>query len=80
MSEQPGEQGLVAAEGVDEGSAAATDEAPHPPTGDGVLGAAAQGAPDSEQDPAAPVDMESPTSRAARDEAGTGQQLAEGEG
>ncbi len=72
--------GLVPDEGVDEGSAAATDEGPHPRPGDGVLGAAPQGRPDGEQDPAGPVDTESATSRAARDQAGTGQQLAQGEG
>ncbi len=77
MSEQPG---LVPDEGVDEGSAAATGEGRHEPAGDGVLGAAPQGEPDGEQDPAGPVDTESATSRTARDEAGTGQQLAEGEG
>jgi hypothetical protein len=77
MGEQPG---LVPDEGVDEGSAAATDEGPHGPAGDGVLGAAPRGGPAGEQDQAGPADVETPTSRAARDEAGTGQQLAEGEG
>jgi hypothetical protein len=85
MSEQsragaaPGE-GLVPQEGVDEGSAATTGEGPHPPAGDGVLGPGAHGSPDGAQDGAGPVDMETGESRAARDERGTGQQLAEGEG
>ena len=72
----PGDDLLATSEGVDEGSAASTDEGP----GSGSdVGTGAPGA--ASQDTAAPpVDMESDESRAARDAAGTGQQLQEGEG
>lgn len=67
--------GLVAPEGVDEGSADSAVEGPGSGSGD-VLGPAGSPAADSE----APLDMESEESRAARESAGSGQQLAEGEG
>ena len=71
--------GLVAGEGVDEGSADSTAEQQAPAGGD-VLGEPPHGAPETEESVAEPVDAESGQSRGARDEAGTGQQLAEGEG
>lgn len=83
MSEQgSGEQaGLVTSEGVDEGSAAGSVEGLEERTGDGdVLGEAPHGAPEDETQAAGPVDMESEESRTARDEQGSGQQLAAGEG
>jgi len=79
---QPGardEGGLVAEEGVDQGSASATTES-GPDDDRGVLGAPVSGEPVDGAEDAAPVDMESEDSRAARDAAGTGQQLQEGEG
>lgn len=97
-----GARDLVAGEGVDEGSAAATAEREAPasapaaspgpraagvpgrsaPEGGGgdVLGEPTHGAPDDGAEGAAPVDMESPQSRAAREEQGPGQQYATGEG
>ena len=78
MSEQGG---LVPDEGVDEGSAAGTAEGLDERTGDGdVLGEPPRGAPEDEAQAAGPVDMESEQSRGARDAAGSGQQLQEGEG
>lgn len=78
MSE-PG--GLVAGEGVDEGSAASTDEGLGlAVAGADVVGEPPRGAPDQEQSPAEPVDMETPQSRRSRDERGTGQQYSTGEG
>jgi len=71
---------LTTTEGIDEGSAASTDEGPQSgsgPTGAGTPGGAG---PQSEATPAPPVDMESSDARAARDAVGTGQQLAAGEG
>jgi hypothetical protein len=68
---------LITSEGVDEGSADSTAEAPRP-EGD-VLGPPPHGRPTREQDPAGPEDLESPDIRAA-EQWQTGQQLAEGEG
>ena len=84
----PSEDLLATSEGVDEGSAASTDEGPRS-TQDltGVTNplSRALGDPpstDEEVDatPAPPADMETEQSRAARDRAGTGQQLEAGEG
>lgn len=79
MSDEPD---LVTSEGVDEGSAAGTTEGldDRAAAGDGVLGEPPRGAPVDAVEQAAPDDMESEQSRAARDAAGTGQQLQEGEG
>jgi hypothetical protein len=84
----PSEDLLATSEGVDEGSAASTDEGPRSTqelTGVTNPLSRALGDPPSTDDeadarPAPPADMESEQSRAARDEAGTGQQLAAGEG
>lgn len=70
---------LVAEEGVDEGSAASAVEGADSSGGD-VLGEPPHGAPQTEQDAAGPVDMESEQSRSAREAAGPGQQLGQGEG
>ena len=79
MTEQ---RGLVPSEGVDEGSAASTVEGldDHLPPGEDVLGEPPRGAPADDAQAAGPVDMESAQSREARDAAGPGQQLQEGEG
>jgi hypothetical protein len=81
---------LVPMEGVDEGSAASATEGPgqrHADTSNPVqnpisklLGDPPKGTPLDEADPAAPDDTESDASRAARDQAGPGQQLQAGEG
>lgn len=76
MSEQ---DGLVPTEGVDEGSAASAAERAGSGARD-VLGAPVSGAPDTPEAPAPPVDAESDTSHAAREQRGTGQQLQQGEG
>ncbi len=84
----PSDDLLATSEGVDEGSAASTDEgASSTEELTGVTNPISQalGDPpsaDAESDatPAPPVDMESEQSRAARDAAGSGQQLQEGEG
>lgn len=77
-------ESLVAAEGVDEGSADSTAEgtgtsAPDSGAGDGLLGEPPRGAPEDETQAAGPVDMESAQSREERGRA-PGQQLSEGEG
>jgi hypothetical protein len=69
---------LVAAEGVDEGSAASTVEGPGHPAVGSPLADVAGGSP--AEAPSEPDDMESAESRAARDALGTGQQLQVGEG
>jgi len=74
-----GQDGLVTSEGVDEGSAAEVAEDRTTGGGD-VLGEPPHGAPVDDEQAAAPVDMESEQSRAAREEQGSGQQLAAGEG
>jgi hypothetical protein len=79
---------LVATEGVDEGSAASTAEgatSTEELTGvqnplEKALGEPRSSSPASDSDPAPPVDIELPESRAARDASGTGQQLQAGEG
>ena len=76
----PDEDLLTTTEGVDEGSAAATVEGPRSGAGPVDAGAQGGGGPQSEATPAPPVDMESTDARAARDAAGTGQQLEAGEG
>jgi hypothetical protein len=84
----PSDDLLATSEGVDEGSAASTDEgATSTEELTGVTNPISQalGDPpsaDAESDatPAPPVDMESEQSRGARDAAGSGQQLQEGEG
>jgi hypothetical protein len=77
-----GPDDLVAEEGVDEGSADSTQEGPSSGAGAGgdLLGEPPHGAPVDDVQAAAPVDMESAESRAARDATGTGQQVQEGEG
>ena len=75
----PSEDLLVAPEGVDEGSAASTAEGPASGSDGDLVGADAQ-VPETESTPRPPDDMESEESRAARDAAGTGQQLQAGEG
>lgn len=88
MSEQAGEQerGLVAEEGVDEGSAASATEGlgggaeQHAGAGVDLVGEPPRGAPDDEQAPAEPVDVERGGPRESREAAGSGQQLAAGEG
>lgn len=78
MSE-PG--GLVSEEGVDEGSAASTQEGPRSVGGGGdLLGAPPHGAPVDEAQAAAPVDMDTEQARAARAARSPGQELQEGEG
>ncbi len=77
MSEQGG---LVPEEGVDEGSAASTEEGPQSGGGGDLLGEPPRGAPVDEAQAAGPVDMESEQARTARAEQGPGQQLQEGEG
>ena len=80
MSEQ--EHGLVTGEGVDEGSAASTVEGleEHADEGVDLVGEPPRGAPDDEQAPAEPVDVERGGPREAREAGGSGQQLAAGEG
>jgi hypothetical protein len=73
----PDQDLLTTTEGVDEGSAASTAEGAGTGTGGGSA-RTAESRP--HEDAAAPVDMESEQSRAARDAAGTGQQLQAGEG
>lgn len=80
----PSKDLLATTEGVDEGSAKSTVE------GEMLAGergpdahrgtALGEGPADVEATPAPPVDTESAESRGARDAAGTGQQLQEGEG
>jgi hypothetical protein len=71
---------LVTTEGVDEGSAASAAEgADRRPPAD-QIGAQPSPGPAGESDAAPPQDLESDASRAARDQSGTGQQLAVGEG
>lgn len=77
MSEQ---DGLVPSEGVDEGSAASTVEDASSGDGADVLGEPPHGAPDDGAQDAGPVDVEDEQSRAARAQAGPGQQLQAGEG
>jgi hypothetical protein len=84
----PGDDLLATSEGVDEGSAASTDEGPRSTeelTGITNPVTQALGDPpstDAESDatPAPPVDMETDASRGSRDAAGSGQQLEAGEG
>ena len=84
----PSDDLLATSEGVDEGSAASTDEGPRSTqelTGvTNPLSRALGDAPTTDQEadasPAPPVDMESEQSRDARDAGGTGQQLQAGEG
>ena len=89
----PSDDLLATSEGVDEGSAASTDEGPRSgePTSTeeltGVTNPIKRAMGDSpstegtsEATPAPPVDMESEQSRAARDASGSGQQLQAGEG
>ena len=84
----PGDDLLATSEGVDEGSEKSTDEGARsteeltgvPNPMDRALGGAAPTGADAEATPAPPVDMESGESRGARDAAGSGQQLQEGEG
>jgi hypothetical protein len=71
---------LTTTEGVDEGSADSTAEAPRADSGAADPGPGGQPDLASEATPAPPVDMESSDSRAARDAVGTGQQLEAGEG
>ncbi len=79
---------LATSEGVDEGSAASTDEGPRSTeelTGvtnpiKQALGDPPSTGAQSDATPAPPVDMESESSRSSRDAAGTGQQLQAGEG
>lgn len=84
----PSKDLLATTEGVDEGSAASTDEGRgHAPSTEELTGVTnpikrALGAPDrtpeqSESSPAPPVGTDTPESRAA---AGPGQQLSAGEG
>lgn len=72
------DQDLVTSEGVDEGSAASTAEDADSGSPSGLLGPPP--AHTSGETSAAPDDMESEESRAARDAVGTGQQLQAGEG
>jgi hypothetical protein len=82
------DEDLLATEGVDEGSAKSTVEGPTSTeelTGvqnplERALGEPRSSSPAGEADPAPPVDMESESSREARDQRGTGQQLQAGEG
>ncbi len=85
----PSDDLLATSEGVDEGSAASTDEGGDRSTEEltGVTNPITQAlgdppSPDAESDatPAPPVDMESEQSRGARSAAGSGQQLEAGEG
>jgi hypothetical protein len=84
----PSDDLLATSEGVDEGSAASTDEGARPTeelTGVTNPIKRAMGDPpstDAESDatPAPPVDMESEASRGSREAAGSGQQLETGEG
>lgn len=84
----PSDDLLATSEGVDEGSAASTGEGPKPTselTGvtnplSRAMGDAPATGEESDATPAPPVDMESEQSRGARDAAGSGQQLATGEG
>ena len=84
----PSDDLLATSEGVDEGSAASTDEGPSSTeelTGvtnpiKRALGDSPSAGAGSDATPAPPVDMESEQSRGARDAAGTGQQLQAGEG
>ena len=84
----PSDDLLATSEGVDEGSAASTDEGPSSTeelTGvtnpiKQALGDPPSADAESDATPAPPVDMESEQSRSARDAAGSGQQLQQGEG
>ena len=84
----PSDDLLATSEGVDEGSAASTDEGPRSTEElAGVTNPIKQALGDppstdaqSDATPAPPVDMETEQSRGARDATGTGQQLQEGEG
>ena len=84
----PSDDLLATSEGVDEGSAASTDEGPDSTEElTGVTNPIKQALGDppstdagSDATPAPPVDMESDQSRGARDAAGSGQQLQAGEG
>jgi hypothetical protein len=79
---------LATSEGVDEASAASTDEAPRSTeelTGvtnpiERALGDPPTTGARSDATPAPPVDMESEQSRGARGSSGSGQQLEAGEG
>ncbi len=89
----PSDDLLATSEGVDEGSAASTDEGPRR-GGDSsteeltgvtnpikrALGDPPSTDAESDATPAPPVDMESDASRGTRDAAGSGQQLQAGEG
>ena len=70
------DEDLVTTEGVDEGSAASTAEGP----ASGASPGAGRGPHAPDEPAAAPVDMETEESRAAREQAGPGQQLQAGEG
>ena len=84
----PSDDLLATSEGVDEGSAASTDEGPRPTGGPGGVGDPVGPAPGdppstgarSDATPAPPVDMDSDSSRSAREQGGSGQQLSVGEG
>ena len=84
----PSDDLLATSERADEGSEAPTDEGPRSTEElTGVTNPITQALGDppstgaqSDATPAPPVDMESEQSRAARDAAGTGQQLQAGEG
>ena len=84
----PSDDLLATSEGVDEGSQKSTDEGDRSTeelTGvtnpiKQALGDPPSTGAESEATPAPPVDMESDESRGARDAAGSGQQLQEGEG
>jgi hypothetical protein len=84
----PSDDLLATSEGVDEGSAASTDEGPRSteeltgvtnPISQALGDAPSTDASDAAS-PAPPVDVESDDSRAARAAAGPGQQLEAGEG
>ena len=76
----PDDNLLTTDEGVDEGSAASTAEGPQSGSAPRDAGTPDGPGPQSESTPAPPVDMEGSESRAVRDAAATGQQLAAGEG
>jgi hypothetical protein len=72
---------LAADEGVNEGSATSTQEATGVPNPvNQLLGDPKESTRAAGTEPAPPDDMESDESRAARDAAGSGQQLEAGEG
>lgn len=73
------EKDLTAGEGINQGSADSTQE--EAAGNKGALAAASEdGRPEGEYDPAPPLDLETSGSREAKEQAGTGQQLAAGEG